>query len=166
MAPPPRKKENPPILPGQKFAIITLDQVRGCLFYSLNNHVHVTINRKPFFFFLVTHPQQIFDVQFVAKYRTSARPVGLEEDPETLHKLIKCATLAIWDYNSQHKTDYRFLNIEMATWQLASGNIFNVTFKCKNAKKENQYTSFQATVYQSKRTRNVERIRMKESSTW
>ncbi|WJX36541.1 hypothetical protein P8452_24406 [Trifolium repens] len=134
MAPPPRKKENPPILPGQKFAIITLDQ--------------------------------IFDVQFVSKYSTSASPIDLEEEPDTFHKLIKCANLAIWDYNSQHKTDYRFVKIEMATWQLASGNIFNVTFKCKNAKKQNQYTSFQATVYHTKRTRNVKRIRMKESSTW
>ncbi|KAK2385901.1 hypothetical protein QL285_059851 [Trifolium repens] len=134
MAPPPPKKLHPPRLPGQKFAIVTLDQ--------------------------------IFDAEFVAKYRTSARPVGFEEDPETLHKLIKCATLAIWDYNSQHKTDYRFVKIEMATWQLAAGNIFNVTFKCKNAKKQNQYTSFQATVYHTKRMRNVKRIRMKESSTW
>ncbi|KAK2439947.1 hypothetical protein QL285_011411 [Trifolium repens] len=134
MAPPPRKKENPPILPGQKFAIITLDQ--------------------------------IFDVQFVSKYSTSASPIDLEEEPDTFHKLIKCANLAIWDYNSQHKTDYRFVKIEMATWQLASGNIFNVTFKCKNANKQNQYTSFQATVYHTKRTRNVKRIRMKESSTW
>ncbi|WJX30394.1 hypothetical protein P8452_18939 [Trifolium repens] len=115
--------------------------------------------------FAIATLDQIFDVQFVAKYNTPARPVGLEEDPETLHKLIKCANLAIWDYNSQHKTDYRFLNIQMATWQLAPANIFNITFKCKNAKKENQYTSFQATVYHTKHTRNVKRIRIKESTS-
>ncbi|WJX90779.1 hypothetical protein P8452_72643 [Trifolium repens] len=109
---------------------------------------------------------QTFDADFVMKYSTCAKPVDYQEDPILLDMLIKSATLAIRDYNTQHHTDYRFVEIEMATFVMASGPIFHVTFKCMNAEIQNQYTSFQASVWRTKRTRKVLRIRIKESSTW
>ncbi|GAU24891.1 hypothetical protein TSUD_116150 [Trifolium subterraneum] len=109
---------------------------------------------------------EIFDANFARKYRSPSKPVGFEKDPILLDMLIKCAKLAIGDYNTQHHTDYRFVKIEMATFQLAYSAIFHVTFECRNAKINDQYTSFQATVYHNKHTRNVERIRIKGSSTW
>ena len=69
------------------------------------------------------NPQQTFDADFVMKYSTSAKPVDYEEDPILLDMLIKSATLAIKDYNTQHHTDYRFVEIEMATFVMASGPI-------------------------------------------
>ncbi|CAJ2633646.1 unnamed protein product [Trifolium pratense] len=113
--------------------------------------------------FAIVTLDQIFDADFAMKYCSPSSPVDYEEDRDML---LKCAKLAIGDYNTQHHTDYRFVKIEMATFQIASSAIFHVTFKCRNAKINNQYTSFQATVYHNKHTRYVKRIRIKGSSTW
>ncbi|GAU22256.1 hypothetical protein TSUD_227920 [Trifolium subterraneum] len=101
MARPPPKNPPPPRLPGEKFAIITLDQ--------------------------------IFDADFARKYCSPSKPVDFEKDPNLLDMLIKCATLAILDYNTQHHTDYRFVKIEMATFQLASSAIFHVSWASPGA---------------------------------
>jgi hypothetical protein len=72
--------------------------------------------------------------------------------------------LALADYNKQNLTDYQFVNIEMATWHSVGGTRYYITFAAKNA--ENEYTSFQATVFYQRYKRQVQQIRMKGSSTW
>jgi hypothetical protein len=78
--------------------------------------------------------------------------------------------LALADYNKQKLTDYQFVNIEMATWQSVGGTRYYITFAAKNAiaenQNENEYTSFQATVFYQRYKRQVQQIRMKGSSTW
>jgi cystatin-related protein len=135
MARPPKKKPDPPRLPGQKFAIISIDQ--------------------------------IFDVEFAIKYGTSAR-VPFQQNPDSHDRLIKGAILALRDYNKQNLTNYQFLNIQMATFQLAAATLYYITFAAKNAENENQneFTSFQAIVYYQRDKRQVQQIRIKGSSTW
>ncbi|WJX80599.1 hypothetical protein P8452_63577 [Trifolium repens] len=137
MARPPKKKPHPPRRPGQKFA---------------NCHLN-----------LFGNPQQIFDAEFAVKYGTSAR-VPFQRNPDSCDRLIKGAILALADYNKQNRTDYQFVNIEMATWHSVGGTRYYITFAAKNA--ENEYTSFQATVFYQRYKRQVQHIRMKGSSTW
>ncbi|WJX23970.1 hypothetical protein P8452_13138 [Trifolium repens] len=68
--------------------------------------------------FVTVTIDQLFDPEYAIKYGTSA-PVDWD-DPETIHVLTKCVKLALADYNIQTRTDYRFVNIEMATWELSS----------------------------------------------
>ena len=68
----------------------------------------------------------------------------LRKDPSSFQILAKCAKLAIGDYNSQTKSGYRFVDIEMATWQLVAGTLNHITFQARNAEKK--YETFEATV--------------------
>jgi hypothetical protein len=79
-------------------------------------------------------------------------------------RLTECATLAIGDYNSQTKSDYRFVDIEMATSQLVNGTFYNITFQAMNAMKKCE--TFEATVFFNRRVREVQQIRMKGSDDW
>lgn len=94
-----------------------------------------------------------------------AFPVHFEEDPSLRLRLTECATLAIGDYNSQTKSDYRFVDIEMATWQLVNGTFYNITFQAMNAATKKCET-FEATVFFNRRVREVQQIRMKGSDDW
>ncbi|KAK2449198.1 hypothetical protein QL285_008416 [Trifolium repens] len=105
---------------------------------------------------------QLFDPEYAIKYGTSA-PVDWD-DPETIHVLTKCVKLALADYNIQTRTDYRFVNIEMATWELSSVCIFHITFKARNAQ-NNKFTTFQATTHHNRLMRMVHYIRIKGRST-
>jgi len=52
--------------------------------------------------------------------------------------------LAIRDYNSQTHSDYQFFDIEMVTWYMVNGIIYEITFQARNADKE--YGTFEADV--------------------
>jgi len=78
--------------------------------------------------------------------------------------LTKFATLAIRDYNSQNQTDYQFVDIEMVTWYMVNGIIYQITFQARNADKE--YGTFETDVLKKQNFRKVKRIGMKGSSTW
>jgi len=80
-------------------------------------------------------------------------------------RLTECATLAIGDYNSQTKSDYRFVHIEMATSQLVNGTFYNITFQAMNAATKKCET-FEAPVFFNRRVREVQQIRMKGSDDW
>ncbi|WJX28120.1 hypothetical protein P8452_16874 [Trifolium repens] len=105
---------------------------------------------------------QLFDPEYATKYGTTT-PVDWD-DRETIHDLTKCAKLALADYNIQTRKDYRFVNIEMATWQSSSVCVFHITFKARNAQ-NNKCTTFQATTHHNRHMRMVKYIRIKGRST-
>lgn len=79
-------------------------------------------------------------------------------------RLTECATLAIRDYNSQTKSDYQFVNIEMATSELVNGIFYHITFQARNASEKDE--TFEATVLIKRGVRKVDVIKMKGSDTW
>jgi len=89
---------------------------------------------------------------------------NLKKDPSLLRSLTKSATLAIANFNSIKKTNYRFVNIEMAVWQLVNGVLYHITFLARNAEKKLE--TFEATVFTDRWMRKVRRIVMKSSDVW
>ncbi|GAU33640.1 hypothetical protein TSUD_310480 [Trifolium subterraneum] len=116
--------------------------------------------------FAIVDPNEIFDAECSVKYDISSRPLKFEDDPSTLDILTKCATLALEDYNSENHSNYRFVNIEMATWKTVAGSLYHITFGSRNAENENEYRCFQATVLEDRLAIHVMRIRMKGRPTW
>jgi hypothetical protein len=119
------------------------------------------------FFLLFGILEQVFDAKRLRRHppkNESVVPLHLKEDPSLFQILAKCAMLAIGDYNSQTKSDYRFVDIEMATWQLVAGTLYHITFQSRNAEKK--YQTFEATVLIDMCMREVQRIRIKGSDTW
>ncbi|GAA0180619.1 hypothetical protein LIER_42262 [Lithospermum erythrorhizon] len=61
-------------------------------------------------------------------------------------------------------TDYRFVKIQKVVWQRIAGSLYHITFQARNTDKE--YRTFQASLYSNECMREVQRLRMKGSSTW
>lgn len=101
----------------------------------------------------------VFDAKNPPK---QTRSLHFEKDPSLFRRLTKCATLAIGDYNSQTKSDYRFVDIQMATSQLVAGAFYNITFQAMNSATKKCET-FEATVFIDKWVREVQQVRMKGS---
>jgi len=90
--------------------------------------------------------------------------LDFEKDPRQYRRLTQSATLAIADYNSASKKNYRFVNIEMAVRELVNGVIYHITFQARNAEKKCE--TFEATVLNKRGMRMVAKTRMKGSDFW
>lgn len=108
----------------------------------------------------------VFDAKHLGKpkYGGDLVPIlDFKKDP-LVDRLTKCAKLVLDDYNSEKKTNYRFVNFEMAVWQPVAGVLYHITFRARNVEKE--CNTFQATVFADRLMREVVKFRMKGSVTW